>query len=286
MMRTPSQTVGPYYAIGLCRRPENELARPDDPGAMRLVGRLLDGEGAPVGDGLIELWDAAGRRWGRSGTDADGSFSFVVTKPDGDAPHFDVYVFARGLLRHQLTRVYFSGRARRRRARVARCRRPRDACCGRRRGCPALRHPAAGRPADRLLRALSGFEPLFVPAPLREAVSDEAWLRAMLEAERALARAEAGVGVIPELGDEVFAADGLDAAELALAGRDAGNPVEPLVRALRERSEHVHHGATSQDILDTASALVARNATSADRHRARRRRARVRAARGRASRDA
>jgi protocatechuate 3,4-dioxygenase, alpha subunit len=108
MMRTPSQTVGPYYAIGLCRRPENELARPDDAGATRLVGRLLDGEGAPVGDGLIELWDAAGQRWGRSGTDADGSFSFAVTKPAGDAPHFDVYVFARGLLRHQLTRVYFS----------------------------------------------------------------------------------------------------------------------------------------------------------------------------------
>jgi 3-carboxy-cis,cis-muconate cycloisomerase len=109
---------------------------------------------------------------------------------------------------------------------------------------------------------LSGFEPLFVPAPLRDAVSDEAWLRAMLEAERALARAEAGVGVIPELGEEVFAAEGLDAADLALAGRDAGNPVEPLVRALRERSEHVHHGATSQDILDTASALVARNGTT------------------------
>ncbi len=105
-MRTPSQTVGPYYTIGLCRKPENELARPGDPGAMRLVGRLLDGEANPIGDGLVELWDAVGRRWGRSGTDADGRFSFVVTKPEGHAPHFDVYVFARGLLRHQLTRVY------------------------------------------------------------------------------------------------------------------------------------------------------------------------------------
>jgi protocatechuate 3,4-dioxygenase alpha subunit len=74
---------------------------------VRLVGRLLDGEANPIGDGLIELWDAAGRRWGRSGTDADGGFSFVVTTPEGHAPHFDVYVFARGLLRHQLTRVYF-----------------------------------------------------------------------------------------------------------------------------------------------------------------------------------
>jgi protocatechuate 3,4-dioxygenase alpha subunit len=106
-MRTPSQTVGPYYTIGLCRHTENELAKPGDPGATRLVGQLLDGDAHPVGDGLIELWDAAGRRWGRSGTYTDGSFSFVVTKPDGEAPHFDVYVFARGLLRHQLTRVYF-----------------------------------------------------------------------------------------------------------------------------------------------------------------------------------
>ena len=110
---------------------------------------------------------------------------------------------------------------------------------------------------------MSGFAPIFVPAPLREAVWDERVAPRDARAERALARAEADVGVIPELGDEVVCApQALDAAELALAGRDAGNPVEPLVRALRERSDHVHHGATSQDILDTASALVARNATA------------------------
>ncbi len=106
---TPSQTVGPYYAIGLCRRDENELARVDDPAAARLVGRLLDGEGDPI-DGMIELWDAVGRRWGRCGTDADGRFSFTVSKParaGDDAPRLDVYVFARGLLKHQLTRIYF-----------------------------------------------------------------------------------------------------------------------------------------------------------------------------------
>jgi 3-carboxy-cis,cis-muconate cycloisomerase len=106
---------------------------------------------------------------------------------------------------------------------------------------------------------LTGFEPIFVPAALRDAVSDDAWLRAMLAAERALARAEAQAGLIPELPDEVFSADGLDAEELVLDGRAAGNPVEPLVRRLRERSEHVHHGATSQDVLDTAAALVARD---------------------------
>ena len=101
-----------------------------------------------------------------------------------------------------------------------------------------------------------------MPARLREAVSDGAWLAGMLQAEHALARAEAQLGLIPELADDVFAADGLDADELARQGRLAGNPVEPLVRRLRERSEHVHHGATSQDILDTAAALVARNATA------------------------
>ncbi len=112
--KTASQTVGPYYTIGLCRRPENELADRNDAGAVQLIGLLYDGQDAPIGDGLIEIWDVAGERWGRSGTDADGRFSFVVTKPSavaGEAPRFDVYVFARGLLRHQLTRVYFPDEA-------------------------------------------------------------------------------------------------------------------------------------------------------------------------------
>ncbi len=102
--RTPSQTVGPFYAIGLCRRPENVLAPRDDPGAVQLIGQLLDGEEMPVSDGVIELWDPSSRRWGRCGTDADGRFSFVVA----EAPHFEVSVFARGLLRHQLTRIYLT----------------------------------------------------------------------------------------------------------------------------------------------------------------------------------
>jgi 3-carboxy-cis,cis-muconate cycloisomerase len=104
------------------------------------------------------------------------------------------------------------------------------------------------------------FDALFVPDGLREAVSDDAWLAAMLRAERALADVEARVGLIPPLPPEVFAADGLDVLALAVDARRAGNPVEPLVRRLRERSEHAHHGATSQDVLDTAQALVARDA--------------------------
>ena len=108
--KTPSQTVGPYYAIGMCRRPDDELVPRTDPGALRLIGQLRDGQGMPIGDGVIEVWDSAGGRWGRSGTDSDGRFALVVAKPGppaaGGAPHFDVHVFARGLLRHQLTRIY------------------------------------------------------------------------------------------------------------------------------------------------------------------------------------
>jgi len=110
LQRTPSQTVGPFYTIGLSREPQNELAATGDPASVQVIGRLIDGQGTPIGDGMIELWDPAGHRWGRSGTDADGRFSFVASKPrstSGAAPHFDVFVFARGLLRHQLTRIYF-----------------------------------------------------------------------------------------------------------------------------------------------------------------------------------
>ena len=113
-MKTPSQTVGPFYTIGLSRRPQNELAELNDPAAIRLVGHLLDGQGDPIADGMVEAWDPAGGRWGRSGTDAEGRFSFVLTKPEalsGEAPRLDLFVFARGLLRHQLTRVYFPGEA-------------------------------------------------------------------------------------------------------------------------------------------------------------------------------
>lgn len=95
------------------------------------------------------------------------------------------------------------------------------------------------------------FDALFVPDALREAVADEAWLAGMLEAERALAAAQ---GVELDAGD-------LDISELVEEGRAAGNPVEPLARRLRERNAAAHRGATSQDILDTAAALVARNAT-------------------------
>jgi 3-carboxy-cis,cis-muconate cycloisomerase len=113
------------------------------------------------------------------------------------------------------------------------------------------------------------FDGIFVPRDLREAVSDRAWLEGMLEAERALARAEARAGVIPEAAAAAIAAacqaHAFDPERLAEAGRATGNPAEPLVRALREAvggeaAGLVHRGATSQDIVDTAAMLVARRA--------------------------
>jgi 3-carboxy-cis,cis-muconate cycloisomerase len=101
------------------------------------------------------------------------------------------------------------------------------------------------------------FDALFVPPAIREAVSDEAWVRAMLEAERALLRALARAGVIAEA--PALDVD-VDGEELARAGRRAGNPAEPLARRLRDVSQYAHLGATSQDVLDTAAMLVAREA--------------------------
>jgi 3-carboxy-cis,cis-muconate cycloisomerase len=116
------------------------------------------------------------------------------------------------------------------------------------------------------------FAPIFVPEALREAVSGRAWVRAMLDAEAALAKAGAGAGLIPQEAAEAIAAVCAEAAfdpgEIGAKGRGAGNPVVPLVGALTaavsevspEAAGHVHKGATSQDVLDTAAMLVSRRA--------------------------
>jgi 3-carboxy-cis,cis-muconate cycloisomerase len=113
------------------------------------------------------------------------------------------------------------------------------------------------------------FEAIFVPAQFRKALSDRAWLQAMLDVERALAAAEARAGVIPGEAAEAIAAachaDRFDEVDLAEQGRAPGNPVEPLVRALTAAVEgdaacYVHWGTTSQDVLDTAAMLISRNA--------------------------
>jgi 3-carboxy-cis,cis-muconate cycloisomerase len=113
------------------------------------------------------------------------------------------------------------------------------------------------------------FDALFAPDELREAVSDRAWLEAMLDFERALALAEARAGVIPEAAAtaiaEVCDSDRFDLDAIVAAAGGVGAPAEPLVKAIRElvggeEANYVHYGATSQDVLDTAAMLVAKRA--------------------------
>ena len=112
------------------------------------------------------------------------------------------------------------------------------------------------------------FGPIFVPDEIRESVGGRAWLQAMLDAEGALALAEARAGLIPRDAADVIAsccdAGRFDPGEIGHEGRAAGNPVPPLVRALtaevsqvsEDAARYVHKGATSQDITDTAAMLV------------------------------
>jgi protocatechuate 3,4-dioxygenase alpha subunit len=93
MTSTPSQTVGPFFAIGLDDHPCVE-------GPLRLEGRVLDGAGEPVPDAVVEVWSLQSG-WGRCGTDSDGRYSFAFR----ETPHLDVQVFARGLLRQVHTRA-------------------------------------------------------------------------------------------------------------------------------------------------------------------------------------
>lgn len=133
---TPSQTVGPFFHDALLAEDHTRLVDEDHPGAIRLRGTVYDGAGDPVPDAMLEVWqaDASGRYahladprggsreegftgFGRSGTDAGGAFEFVTVKPgrvaepDGaeQAPHLLVSVFARGLLKQAMTRIYFPG---------------------------------------------------------------------------------------------------------------------------------------------------------------------------------
>ena len=137
---TPSQTVGPYFSMRL-PWPEGPYVVPaGTPGAVTIYGRLLDGAGDPIPDGLIETWQASPegrfahpddprgpvpdsdkefRGFGRSATGHDGTFKIVTLKPgalpfgDGrtEAPHINVSVFSRGMLDRSVTRIYFPDEA-------------------------------------------------------------------------------------------------------------------------------------------------------------------------------
>lgn len=143
--RTPSQTVGPYLHIGLTPKHYGHafgevftavVADAGMPGThIRIEGRVIDGDGKLVSDAMVEIWQAdhQGRYahpadgrppasnsfsgFGRCATDKDGSFRFDTVKPgsvpgpDGttQAPHINVGVFARGILKRMFTRIYFAG---------------------------------------------------------------------------------------------------------------------------------------------------------------------------------
>ena len=102
-MRTPSQTVGPFFLIGLCVEPQNELPN----GSVRVEGQVFDGEGAPIADAMLELWSPE-HGFGRCPTDGEGRFSFLVP---ANARQFELMVFARGLLKAAVTRLYLDGDA-------------------------------------------------------------------------------------------------------------------------------------------------------------------------------
>jgi protocatechuate 3,4-dioxygenase alpha subunit len=140
---TPSQTVGPFFAFALTpddydysALTSNDLVTADAVGdAIRIEGRVTDGAGKPVPDAFLELWqaDGAGRYaeqgeaspntsfkgFGRAATNSDGLYGFRTVKPgpvpdpDGamQAPHINVGLFARGILRRMFTRIYFADEA-------------------------------------------------------------------------------------------------------------------------------------------------------------------------------
>ncbi|GAA4031577.1 3-carboxy-cis,cis-muconate cycloisomerase [Allokutzneria multivorans] len=112
------------------------------------------------------------------------------------------------------------------------------------------------------------FDGVLAAGGVREAVSDTAWVQAMLDFESALAAALADVGLVERAHAELIAkhcrAEFYDIAELSTASALTGNPAAPLVRALSDRvgDGHVHLGATSQDVIDTAAMIITRNAVA------------------------
>ena len=133
---TTSQTVGPFFAPALLRDPLNTMVGADTAGErVRIEGRVLDGDGQPVSDAMIEIWqanshgrynhpldqrdlplDPAFTGFGRAGSDDDGRFWFETVRPGPvpfddermQAPHLSVTVMSRGMLNHAITRLYFA----------------------------------------------------------------------------------------------------------------------------------------------------------------------------------
>ncbi len=299
---TPSQTIGPFFSI-LLPLGSNQLVEAGSEGAVTIQGFVLDGDGAPVGDALVEIWQAGPdgfynhpadyRRhegagfigYGRCLTAADGGFSFTTIQPGSvpgfdermQAPHISVGIFARGLLKRLATRIYFPGEASRE--------------CGRSRySTPSTK--LVGRPSSPNPRVMAAFASIsasvaskrpcsltsdsflggmFTSPEIEEATSERAWLQAMLDVEAALARANGAAGFIPSdaVTTIVAACDAgqYDASSMRAGAIASATPVVPLVEAVRVHvgpvaAPFVHHGATSQDIVDSAMMLIARRALS------------------------
>ena len=135
LLQTPSQTAGPFFGYGLAAEQyhykHTQIASGNlivdeavDGEKIMIKGRVFDGEGKPITDALVEIWqaDASGKYnssfkgFGRAGTGANegAGFLFETIKPgsvNGAAPHINVIVFMRGLLVHAYTRIYFSDEA-------------------------------------------------------------------------------------------------------------------------------------------------------------------------------
>ena len=136
---TSSQTVGPYFHLGLIRDGQSNLVRADTKGErIAIEGLVTDGPGTPVTDAMIEIWqanasgkyahpadtqdkpiDPAFQGHGRVGTDQNGRFRFSTIKPGPvpapqhamQAPHLEISIFMRGLLDRLVSRIYFPGEA-------------------------------------------------------------------------------------------------------------------------------------------------------------------------------
>jgi protocatechuate 3,4-dioxygenase, alpha subunit len=138
LIPTASQTAGPFFKFGLDRPGWTDLTEGGKAKgeAIRIEGRVLDGDGAPVPDALLEIWQANAvgkyahaedrqekpldphfRGFGRCSTDKEGHYHFTTIRPGAvpgrgnamQAPHINLRVFARGLLKHVTTRLYFAG---------------------------------------------------------------------------------------------------------------------------------------------------------------------------------
>ncbi|HYA35072.1 MAG TPA: protocatechuate 3,4-dioxygenase subunit alpha [Candidatus Binataceae bacterium] len=136
---TSSQTIGPFFHRALVSDDWTKLASEKTAGEkITITGRVLDGDGMPVSDAMIEIWQANSygrynhpddthearidptfRGFGRCATDDSGAFRFATVKPGAvpgnggglQAPHIGVVLFARGLLKHLHTRIYFPDEA-------------------------------------------------------------------------------------------------------------------------------------------------------------------------------